>query len=300
MDFSSFQMPPDLLLRLRKDVAETMSLSIEYMRDRWDASFAGASGLHPSARSGTSTTSEGTRLTLTWENKKDNINADPLIAASIRSLAIWIREDENENLRNESAGLMDMLMELYKSSSGEQGGLDSRYPILLALEGIMTTDDGVDGFKEQDGWAIVHEDLQRILKTSLDQDTPMKISLAEAARGIEIVRVLLIVVDHWSTTTPREDWMSVITTTASMKPPSSSSHSLVLELQIAMLQLTMALLSNAATGMQRRYATSNAALSGITNQLNAIVKDMGDKTEAEELATSLEDVQLDLENLELS
>jgi len=76
LDSVSFSMPPDLLLRLRKDIAETMSLTIEYLRDRWDASVAGASGLHPSARAGTSATSEGTRLTLTWESMTDSVNTD--------------------------------------------------------------------------------------------------------------------------------------------------------------------------------------------------------------------------------
>ncbi len=155
---SEISISPDLLLKLRKDIAETMSLAIEYLRDRWDASIAGTSGLHPSARTGTAATSEGTRLTLTWESKKDSVNADPIILAGIRALAIWIREDENENLRNETAGLMDMLVELYKSSS--EGALDFRYPILLALEGIIVTEEGLDAFLGQDGWQVVFEDLQ--------------------------------------------------------------------------------------------------------------------------------------------
>lgn len=165
-----FSIPPDLLLKLRKDVAETMSLTIEYLRDRWDASIAGASGLHPSARAGTSATSEGTRLTLTWESMKDSVNTDPLILAAIRVLAIWIREDDNDNLRNESAGLMDMLVELYKTSS--PGMLDFRYPILLALEGMMITEDGVDNFLSQEGWQVIGQDLEGLLRSTLNEQSP--------------------------------------------------------------------------------------------------------------------------------
>ena len=164
---SSFSIPPDLLLKLRKDIAETISLTIEYLRDRWDASIAGASGLHPSARTGTSATSEGTRLTLTWESMKDSVNTDPLILAAIRVLAIWIREDENDNLRNESAGLMDMFVELYKTSS--LGTLDFRYPILLALEGMMITEDGVDNFLGQEGWQVMGQDLEALLRSTLNE-----------------------------------------------------------------------------------------------------------------------------------
>ena len=39
-DDAEFSIPPDLLMKLRKDIAETMSLVIEYMRDRWDGSMA--------------------------------------------------------------------------------------------------------------------------------------------------------------------------------------------------------------------------------------------------------------------
>jgi len=168
-DSSKSSIPPDLLLKLRKDISETMSLTIEYLRDRWDASIAGASGLHPSARAGTSATFEGTRLTLTWESMKDSVNTDPLILAAIRVLAIWIREDENDNLRNESAGLMDMLVELYKKTSPES--LDFRYPILLALEGMMVTEDGVDNFLGQEGWQVIGQDLEALLRSTLNESS---------------------------------------------------------------------------------------------------------------------------------
>jgi hypothetical protein len=291
-----FSMPPDLLLKLRKDIAETMSLTIEYLRDRWDASIAGASGLDPSARAGTAATSTGTHLTLTWESMKDSVTEDPLILAGIRALAIWIREDENENLRNETAGLMDMMIELYKSSSG--GNLDFRYPVLLALEGIMATDDGAERFLGQQGWEVLFEDLSTILNRTLnDRDLGSSSASTEAARGLEIVRVLLAVVDHSSTSSPNEDWMLAVTTTASMKLASKSSPPIVIELQIAMLQLSTALLTKAALGMQRRYLANHPALSGLTNQLEAVVKGMDDKVEAAEFLELLRDISLDLENL---
>lgn len=294
-DSSSFSMPPDLLLKLRKDIAETISLAIEYLRDRWDASIAGASGLHPSARTGTAATSEGTRLTLTWDSMKDNVIADSLILASIRTLAIWIREDENENLRNESAGLMDMLLELYKTSSSET--LDFRYPILLALEGILITDDGVDRLLEQEGWQTLIQDLEVVLKTTTNDTTVGNTTkISNAARGLQIVRVLLAIIDHPSTSSPREDWMTAVQLTSSIKPP-SEAPAVILEFQIAMLQLSTALLSKASGGMQKRHVTSNAALSGLTKQLDGLVKGLSDKHEATELTELLDDVSLDLENL---
>ena len=294
---SDSKMPPDLLLKLRKDLSETMSLTIEYLRDRWDSSIAGASGLHPDARIGTAATSEGTRLTLTWESMKDNVTEDPLTLAGIRALAMWIHEDENKNLRTESAGLMDMFIELYKSSS--TGAVDFRYPILLALEGILDTEDGVDGLLSHGGWEVLSADLDTILHTLKDIVPGASISTS-AARGLEVVRVVLAVVDHSSITYPKEDWMNTITTTAALKAPSNSSLPIVIELHIAMLQLSTALLSKAAGGMQKRYVTTNPALFGLRNQLHAVTERMDDKEEAAEFVSLLEDVQLGLENLRFS
>ncbi|KAG9246692.1 Neurochondrin-domain-containing protein [Calycina marina] len=294
-----FSIPPDLLLKLRKDIAETMSLTIEYLRDRWDASIAGTSGLHPSARTGTSVTSEGARLTITWESKKDSITGDPLILAAIRCLAIWIREDENENLRNESSGLMDMFVELYKMS--DPSSLDFRYPILLALEGMMTTEDGVENFLGQEGWQAVGQDLQALLRCILNSEhgSSSHTTLSDAARGLEIVRVLLAVVDSPSTDT-NENWMAAIGITTSMKPPSKDSPPIVIELQIAMVQISTALLSKAAGGMKKRGVTSIPALSGLTRQLQKVVGCMENTLDAEEFTEQLDDVELDLENLRLS
>jgi len=296
--FLSFSMPPDLLLKLRKDIAETMSLTIEYLRDRWDASIAGASGLHPSARTGTAATSEGTRLTLSWESMKDDVTVDPLVLAGIRALAIWIREDENENLRSESAGLIDMFVELYKSSSG--GALDFRYPVLLALEVIISSEAGTDGFLGQDGWQAIFEDLRSILRDILGtNDANGTIALSHAARGLEIVRVLLSIVDHPSTSLPHEDWMEAVKVTASTKPSATTPPPLILELEIATLQLSTALLSRAAGGVQKRYVTSISALLGLTNQLKTLVKGLRNKTEIAEFSGLLEDVSLELENLRI-
>lgn len=298
---SELKMPPDLLLKLRKDLSETMSLTIEYLRDRWDSSVAGAAGLHPDARTGTAATSEGTRLTLTWDSMKDDAKQDPLILAGIRALAIWVREDENENLRSESAGLMDMFIELYKSSSF--GDVDFRYPILLALEGILDTEDGIDGFLGQEGWEVLFADLETILHNALNNPKPAIIpapSSSSAARGLEIVRTLLAVVDHTATTYPREHWMKAVTITAGLRAPLSSAAPIVIELHIAMLQLSTALLSKAAGGAQKRYVTSNPGLSGLKNQLQAVAEGMEDRQEAAAFVGLLDDVQLDLENLRLA
>jgi hypothetical protein len=293
---SLFSMPPDLLLRLRKDISETVSLTVEYLRDRWDASIAGASGLHPSAINATAATSEGTRLTLTWESMKDDVKGDALILAGIRAIAIWIREDDNENLRSECAGLMDMFMELYKV--GSKGPLDFRYPVLLALEGIMTIEDGVERFISQEGWQTLSDDLQILLRETSRTGVDENFSIVdEASRGLQIVRVLLAVLDNEATSYLEESWMEIIKITSSIKVLHSSSPVVAIEFQVAMLQLSTALMNKASGGMMKRHITSHGALSGLTQQLMVVVGGMNDKIEGSELLGLLDDVALDLENL---
>lgn len=295
----SFSMPPDLLLKIRKDIAETMSLTIEYLRDRWDASTAGAPGLHASARAQTTSTSEGTRLTLTWGSMKETIAADQLVLAGLRTLAIWLREDENENLRSESAGLMDLLVELYRSNA--EAGLDFRYPVLSALEGILTTEDGVDGFLGQEGWEMLSKDLDQISAITSSragrEALDVHILTAESARGIEIIRVLLAIVDHESTSVPREHWLEIVELAGSMRRGPASQHPMVLEFQIAVLQLAAALLEMAPEGMRRRHVRSITASSGFLGQLQGDLGRLADVEARDELQESLDDITLALENL---
>lgn len=53
-----------------------------------------------------------------------------------------------------------------------------------------------------------------------------------AARGLEIIRVLLAVVDH-PTTHLLEDWIPVVKATTSLKSPSSSSPAIIIEVSVS-------------------------------------------------------------------
>ncbi|KAL6694632.1 Neurochondrin domain-containing protein [Trichoderma pleuroticola] len=252
-------MSPDNLLKLRKGISETMSVTIEYLRDRWDATFAGAMGLHPEARSGKAETSMGSRFTLTWDSLENIADEDPFILSAVRALAIWLREDENDMLRKEATGLTDMFMDLYRGSTTEK--LDFRSPILVALEGLVTFDKGRHILLQNDGWKTLSKDLVEIL-----QQDASTIREDEISRGIEIVRVLLQVAEQSSDTA--EEWMNLITAVAAWDVfRERQAHPLVLELQVAALQLCCALLIKANIGMRKRYTHSISALVGIATQL---------------------------------
>ncbi|KAK3401061.1 Neurochondrin-domain-containing protein [Sordaria brevicollis] len=295
----SMVVDPEFLLKLRTSLSETFSLTLEFLRDRFDASVAGAMGLDPSARSSAAHDS-GTgaaHLTLSWESMKDSVEQDPLILAAVRALAIWLREDDNEQLRKEASGLGDLFTELYRSScqpsaAGQNGGqkLDFRRPVLMAWEGLIEERKGVDSFLTNGGWQVLSQDLIAILQCT----SSGTVDEMEAARGTEIVRILLQVAEQ-ERPGPKEEWLDLVTHVAGWYVPDEDEDDqmegreaklVVLEFQVAVLQLVTALLVGSHAGVQRRYVHSISAVLGIARVLMGRVKKMGDG----ELVEALEDV----------
>ena len=194
---NNLHLEPSQLLQLRTDISETMSLTIEHLRDRYDSSVAGAAGLHPSARIDTDPLSSAPR-TITWQSSITSMSEDPLTLSEIRALALWLREDDNDALRREAAGVMDLLLALFSEADS---GLEFCSPVLIALEGILEVPEGVEAFLGEEGWDI--------LTSKLRQELESEESIA-ADQGVEIVRVLLKVVESDVTGPSKEDWMKVV------------------------------------------------------------------------------------------
>ena len=194
---SELQFEPSQLLQLRADISETMSLTIEHVRDRFDASVAGAAGLHPSARTAPHPTSSAVRA-ISWQSSDVSMSDDPLTLSEIRALALWLREDDNDALRREAAGIIDVLFYLYSEAHSEA---DFRSPVLIALEGILTVPEGVESFLKEDGWSILSKGLQNALNSD---------GARAEAQGVDTVRVLLAVVESEVTGPSKEDWMNVV------------------------------------------------------------------------------------------
>ena len=94
----TLNLSPDLLLKLRRDIAETLSLTIEYLRDRYDNAITGVAGLHPSARPSPDTVAPtGSVLSLPWDSTapEHRVTQDPLTLAELRTLSLWLRDDDN-------------------------------------------------------------------------------------------------------------------------------------------------------------------------------------------------------------
>lgn len=283
----SLMMAPEFLFKLRQSISETLSLAIEYLRDRWDGAEAGAMGLHPDARLGAANTSQGSHFTLSWDSKIDRANQDPLILAAVRTLALWLREDENDMLRKEATGLTDMFMDLYKSSADAGARLDFRRPVLVALEGTTVVEEGVAALLDHNGWEILTKDLLMILRSTSSASNE-----EDAGRGIEIVRVLIPTVEGESPSS-REAWMAVVTAVAGWDVPDAEQPPVVYEFQVAVLQLVAALMVNTHAGMRRRYVHSISAVLGIVEQLMGKIIEVHD----ESLEDSLRDVEITLSGL---
>ncbi|KAH0562935.1 hypothetical protein GP486_002495 [Trichoglossum hirsutum] len=257
------QIEPDLLLKLRRDIAETMGSTIEFLRDRWDGA---ALGFHENSR--TLPVDQRTPLSLTWGTLEGGMAQDHLTLAAVRTLALWLREDESDTLRQEASGIMDVLLGLYDLSSGNPPPgtgredirlIDFRPAVLTALEGILATDGGVEAFQETDGWGILWQrDLSTLLPSGVAE------SREDTGRGIEIIRALLTIVEHDSSNKResfREGWMDVVAAAAALSSSSGNdADPSSLELMISLFQLATEILSRAPVGLRRRFAEEARAV----------------------------------------
>ncbi|KAI9841020.1 MAG: hypothetical protein M1837_001050 [Sclerophora amabilis] len=161
-------LPPELLLKLRRDISETMSLSIEFLRDRWDIANANSNAFSETATASQKVLpSNSASSQPPPDTNTIPVSEDLLTLAAIRTLALWLREDENPALRKEAANIMDVLLELYAHSSPpasndpQWNGFDFTTPILMSLEPIFTTKSGLNNFSSHDGFSILWTDFHQ-------------------------------------------------------------------------------------------------------------------------------------------
>lgn len=216
------QISPSLLLQLRADISEAMSLTIEFLRDRFDVF-----------------TSQPVHSNLIDSIPSPGMVAakDPLTLSQLRTLALWLREDDNDALREEASSLIDLFLTLYAL---ENQSLEFRSPILIALEGILNIPEGVEAFLAADGWSILTLDLQNILS----------LSSGDTHHGIEIVRILLTVAESDFVGPAKEDWMKIINFACSDSSYASSDE---LELNVSIAQLAVEVLTRAPRNLRRKW-----------------------------------------------
>jgi hypothetical protein len=197
---------PDLLLKIRRDLSETFSLTLELFRDRWDAVISGARGLDPSAR-----TDPKAPAMLTWDNPTISPEQDPLILSGLRALSLWIREDDNPQLNKQTMSIADMLAALYETSMKEHAKTDFRLPILVLLEGLLPEDDeAVQLLLDHNGWDILAMDLEQSTLPLRQPQNSSRVPNTAAPHTRDLIRVLLAMVISDTSPQTRENWMNVV------------------------------------------------------------------------------------------
>jgi hypothetical protein len=275
MDDELTPIPPDLLLKLRRDVSETFSLTLEFFRDRLDAVTTGASGLDPSAR-----TDPKAPAMLTWDNPGTPPEEDPIILSGLRALSLWLREDDNPELNTQALGVADMLAALYESSMRPEAKADFRAPIQVLLEVLLVGEESaVQLFLDNKGWDLLAGDLKQKLESSTGYTS---------VSGI--VRVLLAVLGSDVVPQSREKWMDVVRLAAGLKTEIEDIE--VLEGIAEVYQLADAVYNKAPVKLQKLFGKDAEVIamnaSTLAGKLRGTDVDEGLIASFAEVALSLE------------
>ncbi|QDS75095.1 hypothetical protein FKW77_007061 [Venturia effusa] len=279
----SSALSPEQFLRIRKDFAETLSMTLEFFRDRWDATVSGAGGLDPGARNDPSSP-----LALTWDNPSVSPAGDPIILAGLRTLSLWLKEDENAELGREAISLMDMYMALYSSSMAADARVDFRHPILTCLTGLVPgSDDAAQQFLDHKGWTLLQDDFLHNISL-LD----IGVSQNLAAHTQDIIRVLLLVVESETVPQTRLPWMTIVKKLAETRLPSLRDKE-KLETLVGGWQLAVALVLKAPHNVKKSNAKN---IESIKRKAEAISNELRGSSEVD-LVDSLREVIEGLENV---
>lgn len=191
--FDETELDPEALLKFRSEMGEALSLTIEFLRDRWDAKYAGASGyemdtfMDDDRGESKEPPRGGVPLNLVWDaaDIEGGLVRDPVVMSAIRVLSLWLREDDS--LRKEVGGLMDVFLGLWKRSQSSLGGWDYRLWLVSALEGTLTEKNGREMFRKMGGWELLWGEVRSRYHSSVAGMWP---ELEVVKLAIEEVRVL--------------------------------------------------------------------------------------------------------------
>lgn len=276
----STALSPTTLLQLRTDLSETFSLTLEHLRDRWDAAYAGASGLELDLEPGHG--EPGVPLTLTWDHATPGgLLRDPIIMASVRALALWLREDES--LRVEAGGLMDFWLGLWVR--GAEAGVDYRVWVVAALEGVLEEEHGRAQFEKYGGWGVVFGDLKRIYNAPRGaEEDELRLGIAEARLLAEVVAL------------SGEAGEGMVKDAVGLAGI-NGTRGLRLELDAEVLRLSSACVVNVHRGVRKRLAGEVAKVKEVARRLVLDLYERGAAEEESEVVGLVAEVAEEMEGL---
>lgn len=249
-DFDDIPITPDLLLKLKADIGETFGLALEFLRDRWDAGYAGAAGFEPGFE-------KDVPLGLTWETKLEGgIARDPLVIAAVRALSLWLKEDES--LRKEAGGLTDLFLGLWKK--GKEEGVDYRFWILSSLEGTVEEDNGREQFLQYQGIDLIWADLKTICVNKNAGEEDLRIAFDETRVLTQVVML---------EEKANEVWVKEVLAAVGIRGDSGMR----LELDAAMARLASACLVKTHKAARRRLNDDVQKVKEVCGRLFAITSE---------------------------
>src|SRR6266480_839685 len=207
--FLTNPLPPTLhpvaLLPLRNDLHHTITQTAEFLRHRYDAASTAAPGLSADARRDLRVTADwrsaGPVRALTWDSPAFDVFDDPIVVSGLRWLAIWIREDEDEELRGVVGGMVDVLLDIVGREVSE--GLKISVCVILAV--LISGEDAAEAVEEflgLGGWDLLTRELRACFEEMGEGGS--------AERTQDVVRVLIGVVESDAVPATREAWMDVV------------------------------------------------------------------------------------------
>lgn len=166
---------PGLLLRMREDISNTCSLTMEYLRDRFEA-WEAHKTIH--RRGPDSIAATGRFESVHKDSGLPNMAEDPLVLQQLLMLSFWIREDDSDTLKTEAASnMVKVILGLYGMAE------ELRWPLLMLLGSCDWFPNALKDIRGSSGWRAMVADLDSIVRSG----APDK-QVIEA--GIEIIDIL--------------------------------------------------------------------------------------------------------------
>ncbi len=166
---------PGLLLRMREDISNTCSLTMDYLRDRFEA-WEAHKTIHRRGRGSIAAT--GRFESVHKDSGLPNMAEDPLVLQQLLMLSFWIREDDSDTLKTEAASKMvQVIMGLYGMAEGLRG------PLLMLLGSCDWFPNALKDIRGSSGWKAMVADLDSIARSGAPNQ-----QVIEA--GIEIIDII--------------------------------------------------------------------------------------------------------------
>jgi hypothetical protein len=156
---------------------------------------------------------------------------------------------------------MDVLLGLFSWADDEAAAgaqtLDYKTPVLMALEGIIASENGIDAFLRENGWSTVSGNLSAILARLTDENSEPAPE-TDIRQATDAVRVLFAVSQSEAVAGRTSvDWATLVKCIAALSPPYASeldqADMQALELCVSSYQLAASLVEHCPTSVRKRY-----------------------------------------------